>query len=851
MPLHAGARFHAFVNGLFRPKEEGETWRLYTKVERLLNENGLADQEGRTALATRLALDVAEAFGLPAEHSQVPRLAALVLELLDYEGLFQLPRVDWDERHTIAEHFDLRAELKRQRSPLEDFDGSYVCIRDTLTQCLYPLYDAPMPNSRDGLSFTVSLLGGLSNAGAVLEGMILAFFSKEVKERELFTRLREQLDDNLILASGGDPSNPKHANRAVRMPEQSKIKDPEELCDTYLGGTPLRRLLNQELTISISDQTRFEHTHILGGTGHGKTQLLQYMIHYDLMEAEEYKQSVVVIDSQGDLIRKLSRLKLLTGPLADRLLIIDPADIEHPPALNLFDAGLDRLESYTPHQRELAFNSLVDIYGRFFGSLLGAELTAKQGSVFRYIARLMLTIKGATIHTMIELMDSVKPFEKYIQKLDPTAKRFFEHEFSRSGFNSTRQQIKQRLYTILSIPTFDRLFSAPRSKVNFFDVLNEGSVVLVSTAKDLLKTDGAAIFGRFILSLIEHAIMERATLQENERTPTFLYVDEAQDYFDETIEALLIQGRKQHFGLIMAHQNLAQTSPRLNAVLAANTTIKFAGGISDKDARALASDMRTTANMLLSMKKRSSHTEFAISVRNQTPYALKVDILLGYLEDMEARTAEELAEQRERNWGRVCHVPEVTPRGPQPESVQEACSVAEPATAAPVSLEKAQEAPPSGHRALQERIANKAKKHGFAARVEYLLPNDKRVDVALFGHGLRVAVEVSVTNRESYELSNIEKALAYGFDVVWMVAPEIDHQERLKQFVRRRLPPSKWTSVLFAVVDDVISWIGKYAVPEQCTKYIAGYEVEVSFDVSPNANDRRCRQEQIKSVLLR
>lgn len=75
------------------------------------------------------------------------------------------------------------------------------------------------------------------------------------------------------------------------------------------------------------------------------------------------------------------------------------------------------------------------------------------------------------------------------------------------------------------------------------------------------------------------------------RTPTYLYVDEAQDYFDETIKSLLTQGRKFNFGLI-----LAQLRPRLRAVIMGNTTIKVVGGVSDSDARALALDMRTTTN---------------------------------------------------------------------------------------------------------------------------------------------------------------------------------------------------------------------------------------------------------------
>lgn len=831
MRFHIAARFHAFANGLFRSPEERETWFLYHRVLRHLENERLEDEAGRVDLSLKLVSDLADSFGLSEDHPHRDKLAGLVVQVIDYEDLFVLPHIDWGVSYTVAEYFDLRALLRTQLDLMKDFKGTYQAMLDAFTVSLNSLYSVPFPNpdkaGAGAQTFEAALLSSIPHCGAVVEGMILPFYDDDVTDKDLFRRLRHRFDHNLEQASG-------------KWPEVSPIKDPEKLAQTYLAGTPLLPFLDDQVVISISQSARFEHTHVLGGTGHGKTQLLQYLIHHDLEQAVEGSLSVVVIDSQGDLIRKLSNLKLFAGPLAERLIIVDPTDIEHPPALNLFDAGLDRLDSYTPHQRELAFNSLVDIYGRFFGSLLGAELTAKQGAVFRYLARLMLTIEGATIHTMIELMDSVKPFEGYIKKLDPTAKRFFEQEFSRSGFNSTRQQIKQRLYTVLSIPTFDRLFSAPKSKINFFDALNEGSIVLVSTAKDLLKTDGAAIFGRFVLSLIEHAMMERATLKEHERTPTFLYVDEAQDYFDETIETLLVQGRKYNFGLTLAHQNLAQLSSRLNAVLAGNTTIKLAGGVTDKDARQLASDMRTSPDMLLSMRKKTGCTEFALSVRNQTPHALKADVPLGFMEALETMNAEEYAALQEWNRERVCYVPEASPSGPTPEP--------QAPTAAPETADSAPEPEAAGHRAIQEQIATKAKKHGFAASVEYVLPSDKRIDVALFGHGLRIAVEVSVTNRQEYELSNIEKALEAGFGTVWMVSPDADHRNQLQQYFRDNLSPDKWASVLFGAIGDIESWLGRYEPQTDDTSRVAGHEVTVTFVLPVTMQDQQYRCEQLKHV---
>ena len=42
--------------------------------------------------------------------------------------------------------------------------------------------------------------------------------------------------------------------------------------------------------------------------------------------------------------------------------------------------------------RERVLNGVIELYEVFFGALLGAELTQKQGVIFKYLARLMLTI---------------------------------------------------------------------------------------------------------------------------------------------------------------------------------------------------------------------------------------------------------------------------------------------------------------------------------------------------------------------------------------------------------------------------------------------------------------------------
>jgi hypothetical protein len=270
------------------------------------------------------------------------------------------------------------------------------------------------------------------------------------------------------------------------------------------------------------------------------------------------------------------------GSLAERVVLIDPNDVEHPPALNLFDFGLDRLERYSAVEREKLINGAIALYEYMFGALLGAELTQRQGVIFRYLARLMMVVPGATIHTLREFMEEPEATRPYLNKLDATSRHFFESQFFSGAFDDTRQQILTRLWGVLSNSVLARMFSNPRNKLDLFEAMNRGSLILINTAKDLLKQEGCEILGRFFMAMIAHAAQERASIPADRRRATFVYIDEAQDYFDQSVEQLLNQARKYKVGLILAHQNLGQFELRLMAAVMASTAIKLAGAASQQ-----------------------------------------------------------------------------------------------------------------------------------------------------------------------------------------------------------------------------------------------------------------------------
>jgi hypothetical protein len=210
------------------------------------------------------------------------------------------------------------------------------------------------------------------------------------------------------------------------------------------------------------------------------------------------------------------------------------------------------------------------------------------------------------------------------------------------------------LWGVIANSTLERMFANKRNKLNLFQAMNKGSLILIHTAKDLLKQEGCEILGRFFIALIAQAALERAALPKEQRLPTFVYIDEAHDYFDESLEHLLTQARKYNVGLLLAHQFLGQFSPRLLEAVVTNTAIKIVGGLSDGDARAFAREMGCEPEFLRSMRKQQLVSHFACFIRNRTSRPFLLPVTLGHMEGMPKLSPKQLAVLRELNRSLYC-----------------------------------------------------------------------------------------------------------------------------------------------------------------------------------------------------
>jgi hypothetical protein len=109
-------------------------------------------------------------------------------------------------------------------------------------------------------------------------------------------------------------------------------------------------------------------------------------------------------------------------------------------------------------------------------------------------------------------------------------------------------------------------------------------------------------------------------------------------YFDEQFEKLLNRVRQFKLGVVIAFQNLEQTSEKLRSTIASSTAVKYAGGTGYTDARWLSREMRVEPEFILAQRRDATRppkwTQFACYVRNFTDRAVSLTVPFYQLEHM-------------------------------------------------------------------------------------------------------------------------------------------------------------------------------------------------------------------------
>lgn len=567
-------------------------------------------------------------------------LAACAIKLYKFEG-YEIP----PEPPPICNSI----EGARYRDKLKEYIANKSKHEDNNAERFMEaiVYALPNPDTSHGMFEATMPL-----TGDDMEEVIIRVFHHD----DLFHNLTRTLDANYREQNRVYPSDYKGENVVY----------------AYFRGTPLMYLEDRVIGIDLPNRT--EHMHILGGSGSGKTSLIQYMISKDLEE----DCTVIVIDSQRQMIPKLVNLDV---PIED-VTYISP---HHSLGINLFDVGYNELRQDRDGER--LTNTLVELLEFVLGSLIEAELTSKQQLVFQYAIQLTIAVPKANIYTFIKILTpgGVERYARYIGGLSKPVRDFFHDEFEDKQFDHTKREIAWRVWSMMKNPTFARIFAATENPIAMHRLMEDRRLILIDTDADMLQK-GSGFFGRLFIAQILQAAQRRF---QGSHRPVYVYIDECWAYLDTNLSKMLETARKANIGVILAHQYLDQiTNPQIHASIMANTAIKFVSGVSDKDARTMAGAMHTTTDFITQQPR----LQFAASIKGQGIYSIKVPV--GVIEDMPQRSdMSELVSQMEEQYGYKEEPPKPPEDIAQPISVDEVLPLPEEDETAPVDWHPSRDNP--------------------------------------------------------------------------------------------------------------------------------------------------------------
>jgi GTPase SAR1 family protein len=530
-----------------------------------------------------------------------------------------------------------------------------------------------------------------------------------------------------------------------------------------LGLNPYR---NEEHEVRLSREQRTRHMHVIGSSGSGKTTLLMALIKSDI----ENNDGVCVIDLHGDLT------DIIMENVPDRrvrdVVLFDAADD--------FPIGFNPLHANSPLEKNILLSDLTATFRRM-STTWGDRMDSLLGHA---VSAFLESTRGGTLMDLRRFMVEKEFRREFLETVTDDAVRYFwEHEFQLITGNP-QASILIRLDGFLRQALIRGIVCQRENRLDFRRLMDEKKILLVKLAQGLIGEENAHLLGTMILSRIYQAALSRQ--DSHDRPYWWATVDEFHHLITPSMERILSGARKYNLGLILAHQEFKQLQTRSQEVassvmsnsytrvcfrLGDADAEKFAGGFSSFDAKALQN---------LGIGEAIARIE-----RADYDFNLSVDAVPKVENCLAQHRMDSIREFSRKTYGR--------PRSEVEKELSVMLSIARPQVKKKPKDEKPTEAagePTSEHKYLQDIVKRIGERCGYRATIELpVMGGVGKIDVALEDETRRIAVEIARTNTSDYELRNIQKCLAAGFDRVAILSSNAAHLRRIRQVAEEALDP--------------------------------------------------------------
>lgn len=333
-----------------------------------------------------------------------------------------------------------------------------------------------------------------------------------------------------------------------------------------------RLSMKSNALVAVSARDKATHVILLGSTGSGKSTA---MVHF-IAQAIGEQVSFIIICLRGDLASAAFQLACLRIPESKIALL----DLREKVPLTGFNPLAGSGEAYfrvlnlldaIAEEHDLGVQTIE--YMRF-AFLLLAE--AQQP-----ITKLEHVFFDEAFRADLLARSTEEPVQEFWSRYD---------QLSKEKQQAIASPVLNKVSLLFATDGLRKLFSHPQPLDLGKHLNSPGSALIVSLAADELSGAGKMV-GNIILNAIRREIFSRVTIPENQRVPVQLFIDEF-EHFDSTVfEEFLAEARKFRLSLILAHQTVAQVSPKFRSLVLGGVGVKMFFRTGREDSLLLSKDL--------------------------------------------------------------------------------------------------------------------------------------------------------------------------------------------------------------------------------------------------------------------
>ena len=342
----------------------------------------------------------------------------------------------------------------------------------------------------------------------------------------------------------------------------------------FLGTNEFR---GNKKPIYLQEKDRRRHTYVIGQTGMGKSVFLENLAFQDMCDGRGF----AFIDPHGDAVEAL--LQRVPEERIDDIIYFDPADIEHPVGMNMFEFTSEDQKDFIVQEGISMLQSLFDPQNQGFFGPRGQHM-------FRNAALLLMSDPaGATFIDIPQCFtdpEFVKSKLKYVT--DKAVYDYWTKEFPSSQKSNDAGEVitwfASKWGPFIANTIMRNTLGQVKSGFNIREIMDNKKIFLVNLSKGRLGDINANLLGMIFVMKFQQAAMSRQDTPEDQRQDFCLYVDEFQNFATDSFESILSEARKYRLNLIVANQFMTQLTDKIREALLGNVGTIICGRIGVTDA---------------------------------------------------------------------------------------------------------------------------------------------------------------------------------------------------------------------------------------------------------------------------